>query len=55
MVNQKKSMIMELNVDEDLKRRLKAEWKQKGIQYFGMKFSDNVQDLVNDNVHSLYE
>lgn len=45
---------MGLNVDEDLKRKLKglvsAEWKQKQVRYLGIKCSDNVQELVEDNI-----
>lgn len=27
-----------------------AEWKQKDVRYLGIKFSDNVKELVDDNV-----
>lgn len=45
---------MGLNVDEDLKSRLKgitsAERKKKSVRYLGIKFSDNVREVVDDNV-----
>lgn len=53
-MKKKRSKIMGLNMDADLRAALRAlsiiPWVQRGISYLGIKLSDNPQDLLPDNV-----
>lgn len=54
IINEKKSIIMELNIEHMIQSRLrslyKAEWAQRGVRYLGIKISVDPQDLLVANI-----
>lgn len=49
------SINIDLNAREKIQEDISAKWKKRGLKYLGIRFPENLQYMIQDNIGALTE